>query len=1139
MLLDLLTLKIIQSYFPSQYYTRGRKYYLDKKVQDIEIIDTDPENTIIFATVYGTDTYEVSIELKKMDKVIHFKDTCTCPMGRECKHVVATLLAALNSRNTPVKPSNVVPIAVKNDPAVDRWLSNMRGALASSQTNIAEKTEDIYHFFYLLSHKSSYAHNPTIDVQVTISFARVLKSGKIGVWKPFSIHSDSQKKYLDDNTKAILLQLKGMQGMYLTNNYYGGGYALSGPEGGAILLNILATGHCYWQKNSPPALTSAPEKTAEWHWIMDDKGYQTLHFLPDVTEQKAIILFTLDHTEQAWYCNTKTGDTGIIDTKITAKTLAFLLTLPKVPIGQAEKIADLLLQHKQKIPIQTPTLSGGDTLKKITPTPCLHLFQTNIMEAASAKNDWENTPRSRATAELFFDYDGLRVSEKNKESILHHTKNNQIMRIQRDTVKEAEAINALQTAGWQFIKQLPTVFYHNRTIPDYLLIDADPNHTDAPLNFTANILPNLITQGWKIDIDENYAYQIVTDDIDEWYSSIDDTSSYDWFGFELGITLKGVSINLLPVLQTLLKKLPANIADNAENKLNFIEKESAAVYAELPNGRYIQLPAERIKNILNIFIELYDNNSLTDENKLKLSKLHAIRLLELQKAMGAANLRWLGGERLRNMAEKLSQFQGIQITQPSVEFQGILRPYQIEGLSWLQFLREYELSGILADDMGLGKTVQALSHILLEKMSGRMKIPSLIIAPTSLMFNWQAEAERFAPNLKVLLLHGTERKNLYDDIIHHDLILTTYPLIVRDKEILLKEEFYFLVLDEAQCIKNAQTQAAQIAIQLKAKHRLCLTGTPMENHLGELWSLFHFMMPGLLGDQRQFTRLFRTPIEKHADQARRAHLNRRIAPFLLRRTKDKVIEELPEKVHIIRHVEIDGAQRDLYETIRVTMQKKVKQQIAQLGLNRSHIFILEALLKLRQVCCDPRLLKIPAVQKKQAKSAKLSLLMDLIKELLEDGRRILLFSQFTEMLGLIEAELTQTNIAYVKLTGQTKDRRTPVEQFQTGQIPLFLISLKAGGTGLNLTAADTVIHYDPWWNPAVENQATDRAHRIGQNKTVFVYKLVTKGTVEEKILDMQQHKRALMEGLFSDAEVSKLKLNEKDLSSLFDPLDTL
>ncbi|MDQ2993364.1 MAG: DEAD/DEAH box helicase, partial [Pseudomonadota bacterium] len=469
------------------------------------------------------------------------------------------------------------------------------------------------------------------------------------------------------------------------------------------------------------------------------------------------------------------------------------------------------------------------------------------------------------------------------------------------------------------------------------------------------------------------------------------------------------------------------------------------------------------------------------------------------------------------------------------QFKAQLRPYQHDGVNWLQFLREYEFNGILADDMGLGKTVQALCHIAIEKTSGRMDKPCLVVAPTSLMFNWRMEAERFYPDLKVIILQGAERKQLFDSIHTVDLVLTTYPLLSRDKDMLLNHEFHMLILDEAQFIKNAKSLATQIVQQIKAKHRLCLTGTPLENHLGELWSLINFLMPGLLGNAKKFTTEYRNPIEKLGNMDRHAHLIRRIAPFLLRRTKDKVVLELPEKIEMIRHVELEGPQRDLYETIRVAMQEKVQEQISRLGLARGHIVILDALLKLRQVCCDPRLLKISTPKNKASGSAKLELLMSLLPELLEEGRRILLFSQFTEMLGLIEQELDQQKIPYVKLTGQTKDRMTPVQRFQDGEIPLFLISLKAGGTGLNLTAADTVIHYDPWWNPAVENQATDRAHRIGQQKTVFVYKLVAKGTIEEKILLMQQQKHAVMQSLFTDATTSKQSLNKDDLQTLFDP----
>jgi SNF2 family DNA or RNA helicase len=434
--------------------------------------------------------------------------------------------------------------------------------------------------------------------------------------------------------------------------------------------------------------------------------------------------------------------------------------------------------------------------------------------------------------------------------------------------------------------------------------------------------------------------------------------------------------------------------------------------------------------------------------------------------------------------------------------------------------------------MGLGKTVQLLAHIATEK-AAKKQHPFLVIAPTSLMSNWKSEAKRFVPDLKVLTLHGSARKVHFKDIKEYDLVLTTYPLLLRDKDILIAHEYHTIILDEAQTIKNAKAKITQIVNQLKASHRLCMTGTPIENHLGELWSLFHFLLPGYLGTYKQFNSLFRTPIEKARDVKRSEALSRRIKPFVLRRTKQEVVTELPPKTEIVRMVELEGEQRDLYETIRSSMHEKIQEAIAAKGVEKSHIIILDALLKLRQACCDPALLKIATPINQ---SAKRNELMTMLTTMTGEGRKILLFSQFTSMLALIEKQLDKDNIPYVILTGQTKDRETPVRRFQEGEVLLFLISLKAGGMGLNLTAADTVIHYDPWWNPAVENQATDRAYRIGQDKPVFVYKLITSGTVEEKIIEMQAKKRQLMDNLFDPAAKASVRLTAKDIQSLFEPL---
>ena len=1111
MLIHHLNKQNIQSSFAHQDYQKGYEYYLEKRVTNFELIQESQKREVIHATVLGGKEYRVKIELENINSKIHLWGSCSCPLISGCKHVVAALLMTLDQDKAHYTKT-------PTDHKVTKWLNtlsqNLDNTSSESFTPGRLSAKEEYCLYFLIT---ASIHN-NMDLNVQITYSKRLKSGKWGALKDFSL-TDTLSKSISFEDETLLLKLEGAKQMVRLSRY-SSNYPLEGKTGELLLKELLSTQRCYWESKTGNPLTLGQPEIANWHWVSSKNGFQKLHYHAGKTS------YSLHHIDQMWYHNEETNEMGLFETDLSKKAIKLLLSAPPIPTGHVKEVANLLTKHKQILSIQPPKLSTHKKTKLVAPVPCLSLYQTNIVKPFLYRNE-ESTIEKQPVAVLTFDYKGIQVTEKDQESIIAGTD------IQRDIPKEVAYIKQLTHEGWQALRANASLRQANSSLFDHYLFDTKQNDL---LQFSGAILPELRAQGWRIEISEDYPYQFVEESIDEWYSSIDETetesgSGYDWFGLELGISVKGEKINLLPVLQRLLPTLKVN--SNGETTT----QPTDTVFAQLSDGRYIPLPTERVRQILNILVELYDSKSLNADDKLKLSKLHAMRLLELEAAIGAAKLRWFGGQKLRQMADKLAQFKGIKTVQPPAEFQGKLRPYQIDGLSWLQFLREYRLSGILADDMGLGKTIQALSHILLEKISGRMKAPSLIIAPTSLMFNWRMETERFTPDLKILILHGTERKQDFDQINQYDLVLTTYPLLVRDKDILLAQSFYLFILDEAQNIKNAKTQAAHIALQIKASHRLCLTGTPMENHLGELWSLFHFMMPGLLGDQTQFTRLFRTPIEKHGDHDRRTHLNRRVAPFMLRRTKDTVIKELPAKIETVHYVELDGPQRDLYETIRMTMQKKIRDQVAQMGLGRSHIVILDALLKLRQVCCDPRLLKISDDKKKQAKSAKLELLMNFITELLEENRRILLFSQFTEMLSLIEDELTQKGIDYVKLTGQTKNRQIPVEQFQTGNVPLFLISLKAGGTGLNLTAADTVIHYDPWWNPAVENQATDRAHRIGQNKTVFVYKFVAKGTVEEKILEMQRHKGTLMENLFSEKTASKLKLTEEDLRNLFEPLN--
>ena len=629
---------------------------------------------------------------------------------------------------------------------------------------------------------------------------------------------------------------------------------------------------------------------------------------------------------------------------------------------------------------------------------------------------------------------------------------------------------------------------------------------------------------WRMNATDFMQEEILNADDLVWYSDLHERG-HDFFAYQLGILVDGENVSIVPLVADLINRWDKTTLEELPNNM--------LVRLPISKGKILQIELGRIKPLLRLLLH-YSIRGSQHEPDLELQRYQVLLMQEAEQAVAATASRWRGTDALRAQLERLVNLTSLPEIDVPKGLHASLRDYQHQGLNWLQFLRTNHFSGVLADDMGLGKTIQSLAHLLYEKEQGRMTKASLIIAPTSLMGNWFEEAARFAPALKVLVFHGADRHRV--DFDEYDLIVSTYGLIQRDKLRFLEYSFYYLILDEAQFIKNSRTKTTQIVQQLRAKHRICLSGTPVENHLGELWSLFHFLMPGLLGDAKQFRQFFRVPIEKQADIERRELLARRVQPFMLRRTKDQVARELPAKTEITRMIYLSGTQRDLYEAIRMTMEKKVRDAIAKQGLGKSQIVLLDALLKLRQVCCDPRLLSLPEAEMAHGHSAKLDTLMELLESLMEEGRSVLVFSQFTSMLKLIEEELNARQYGYLKLTGQTQNRQDLVRRFQDGEAPIFLISLKAGGTGLNLTRADTVILFDPWWNPAVQDQATDRSHRIGQENPVFVYKLITVGTVEEAILAIQDKKKALFDGVLSNQTNGGIGLTDADVAQFFLPL---
>ena len=483
-------------------------------------------------------------------------------------------------------------------------------------------------------------------------------------------------------------------------------------------------------------------------------------------------------------------------------------------------------------------------------------------------------------------------------------------------------------------------------------------------------------------------------------------------------------------------------------------------------------------------------------------------------------------ERFNELRKQLADFEGIEESEEPPEFHGELRHYQREGLGWLQFMREFRFGGCLADDMGLGKTVQVLALLLEQRQARKGTEPSLVVVPKSLMFNWRQEAGRFAPQLKVLEYAGPDRAALRPQFAKHDIVLTTYGTLRRDAVEFKDIPFDYVILDEAQTIKNAGSQVARAARLLTARHRVALSGTPIENHLGDLWSIFEFLNPGMLGRSSAF----RSRVADANDEDSRSQLARALRPFILRRTKQQVAHELPEKFEQVILCDMEDEQRRLYDELRAHYRQSLLGMVAEQGLAKSKIHVLEALLRLRQAACHPGLLDL---EKLDDPSAKLDVLLPHLEEILDEGHKALVFSQFTSMLAIVRRQLDKTDIDYEYLDGQTRDRQTPVERFQNDpNCGLFLISLKAGGLGLNLTAADYVFLLDPWWNPAVETQAIDRAHRVGQTRNVFAYRLICRNTVEEKISALQQKKKSLAEAILTANDNLLKKLTAEDLELL-------
>ncbi|MBL1352464.1 MAG: DEAD/DEAH box helicase [Zetaproteobacteria bacterium] len=1090
-----LTVAIIRKWLGSASTNQGRDYYKQGKV--IEFGDLDDANGV-YAHVEGRSGRRYSL-------TIHFHEdgvacACSCETASKCKHAAATLYEVMEDQR---KPSESVP---EVSPSFSMWLGGIAPASAVNQPS-KKYSEDVkQRLLYILEPERNTRH-------ITVRFVttRLLKDGRYGKANDYSavnILDGQMPQYILVTDADVLRTVAKDRSLGATA--LNGAYRLKGEQGLNILRKLLTSGRCHWLDKDTPALKQGEKCQASWFWECDEHGGQYLQLkMPESMEKTAFML-----TSPPWYIDIKHARCGSIETGQLADVAEVLLNIPAIPLeAEKEEYDDIRAQLPDDIATPEPLQYSQ---RVVPPVPVVQLLSKEMMNP--------NSLRMEAThiVALLFDYDGHKLPYLAQDtSTFRAVSHGLVVDFQRDVKTENAAVAALLETH---LYTLSDDYRRNRhAIPKHYFTLHDTNFW---AEWVLHTIPRLKEKGFQVQISKDFAYRMET--AETWQLDMGSNNhGHSLMGAAaLSVTLDdGEEVDLIEVMGRWVAASP-NLLQEA-SILEIKNKESVAL--PLADGRLLAAPGPMIGNILHYMLDVFATK------KPEEAMLSAPQMLALEESLKALDtpVQVSSSTWLKHM-KKLSAIETIPVASIPSTLKAELRDYQHEGLSWMQFLREMQLGGILADDMGLGKTVQALAHVLVEKAEGRLKHPVLVIAPTSLMYNWRREAEKFAEDLKVLTLHGAERAKLFAKISEYDLILTTYPLLVRDFDILAAQAWHLLILDEAQYIKNPRSKVAQQVRKLDASHKLCLTGTPMENHLGELWAQFDFLMPGYLYDQKQFMKIFRKPIEKEGDVARQEALNLRIRPFMLRRAKEEVASELPPKTEMIRSTDLNDQQREMYESVRLAMQKKVRDAVATLGMEKSQIIVLDALLKMRQVCCDPRLVK--GIEGAVPASAKLEMLSEMLVEMHEEGRRILLFSQFTGMLKLIEDEVNRLGIGYVKLTGSTKDRITPVESFQEGNIPLFLISLKAGGVGLNLTAADTVIHYDPWWNPAAESQATDRAHRIGQEKSVFVYKLITEGTVEEKILELQERKRALAEGIHQKAGASTALWTNEDMNSLFAPL---
>ena len=1055
---------------------RGWAYFLDGRVISVAFIGQS-----IYAKVKGTRLYSVTIEFKHN---LNLPDTyCTCPFEwGVCKHIVATLYAVIGQQDkelpviktsrelikTEIAKTVTTPVEKKTGSKRQRWTKKIENLLLQEPLPVVlPSAQAVWNLIYVINITSH-----TTELQACRR--KIKKDGLPGEVTKIINYDLNDSEHFDSVDRLILPNVATPQGLVLWNY--------------ATYNNISSR---IYRPTSIQLFSTILEHLEDKEVYVSDFQYQMLERI-QIVAKPVELSFVLEEKEDSDTLVAMVQSEGEMfplqsPVRIIMKDPLWVLNktkLFKVTNADQKTIEQLKKSSwKVEIPKETKETFRKATLPRILERYSVKSDSIQIQSLADgfSKRLYLQESLSQLQVTLKYAYSNYEVPEKtrNHHFIVLGNAENTYYSIERNLQAESDS---------------------RRDLIDSYMSEIAPNcffPRQHPLDWITQKLPLLVEKGFEVYGKENLkSFKIRSSPS----LDVSISSGIDWFDISMNVNYEGVVASFKDIY-------------------NSVQKEEQ--FVKLSDGTLGLIPEEWMKKFKRAF-------SLTNANssEWKLSRAHFSlidQLFQEQEIHSTDN-------GFNAYKKKFDGFTSISSSIIPSNFVGELRPYQKSGYDWLQFLKEFQFNGCLADDMGLGKTIQTLALLQHEYGNGA-KHPSIIVVPTSIIFNWLNEAQRFTPSLSMLCQTGIKRIRSIDELNKYDIIVTSYGTLRRDIQLLNDMHFHYVILDESQNIKNSLSQNAKAVKLLKSEHRLTLTGTPVENNLLELWSQFDFLNPGLLGSRNSFHDNFVRPIERNKDEDAVDMLKKTIYPFILRRTKEVVAKDLPPKTETVKYCEMERSQRTMYNHWRDYYRAAIFNSIASVGLQNSKLKVLEGLMKLRQICCHPHLIDSAYSDS----SGKFEVWKEMVEELLAENHKALIFSQFVKMLRVLSEHCDTLQIDYEYLDGSTRDREERVGRFQgNDEVRLFLISLKAGGVGLNLTAADYVIHYDPWWNPAVEMQATDRTHRIGQTKNIFSYKLITKDTIEEKILLLQEKKKVLVQSIIT-AETGIMKqITKEDIEMLFE-----